>query len=107
MEAGAGEGVCADTPDETTPANRSVNASEVFVRVIEVTAPATICDRSRWRKGTNRQPDQAAVYGRIVTLRITGAVTGLLMPPSLPSVVGVAAMRSTVDMPAVTLPKIT
>ena len=46
-------------------------------------------------------------YGRTVTLRKTGGVTGLLSPPSAPRVVGTPASASTASMPFVTLPKIT
>ena len=43
-----------------------------------------------------------ARYGRIVIVLITGAVSGRLMPPSDPMVVGVLASASTMSMPAVT-----
>ena len=46
-------------------------------------------------------------YGRIVTFRMTGGVSGWLRPPSGPMVVGVLARASTTAMPAVTCAKIT
>lgn len=45
--------------------------------------------------------------GRTVTFLMTGAVSGRLMPPSAPMVVGTFASASTTSMPAVTLAKIT
>src|SRR5262245_31271013 len=46
-------------------------------------------------------------YGRIVTFFIVAGVTGLLMPPSAPSVVGVSAIASTAAMLPLTFAKIT
>jgi hypothetical protein len=46
-------------------------------------------------------------YGRIVTFVIFGGVTGLLIAPSSPRVVGVSASASTTLMPLVTLAKMT
>lgn len=48
-----------------------------------------------------------ARYGRIVTFRSFGGVTGLLASPSGPAVVGVLASASTTSKPRVTFAKIT
>jgi hypothetical protein len=49
----------------------------------------------------------ARVYGRIVTVLITGGVIGWLISPSAPSRVGVSASASTTSIPFVTRAKMT
>ena len=46
-------------------------------------------------------------YGLMVTLRMTGGLTGLLISPKGPLVVGVLAMASTTSIPLITRPKMT
>jgi hypothetical protein len=52
-------------------------------------------------------PGEGVSYGRIVTLRSTGGVMGLLFSPSEPVVTGAWPTLSTTSMPFVTRPKIT
>ena len=55
---------------------------------------------------TGKVRSAASVYFLIRIFRITGGVTGLLLPPSLPRVVGSSAIASTTSRPETTRPKI-
>ena len=60
-----------------------------------------------WTAEKTAESVKNAGYGRMLTFRMTGGVSGLLMPPSFPGPVGVPASASTTSIPFVTWPKIT
>ena len=72
-------------------------ATPSFSAEVRAAACAVLLDAaSVWRR-----------YGRIVTVLMVSGVTGLLIAPSAPIVVGVSAIASTVSIPEVTLAKMT